>query len=65
MDLGSESGGGSQFRETIRARAVDFVDAPVQRRGIGTERLGFQITHEDDRKFYMKRDPKVPIHISN
>ena len=21
------------------------------------ERLGFQITHEDDRKFYMKRDP--------
>ena len=21
------------------------------------ERLGFQVTHEDDRKFYMKRDP--------
>ena len=73
-----------------------FVDAPVQRRGIGTEvmnrliadaaranhavllavvkinravrlyeRLGFQITHEDDRKFYMKRDPNLPIHISN
>jgi len=65
-----------------------FVDAPFQRRGIGTavmnrlitnaarlnhpvslavvkinpavrlyERLGFHITHEDDRKFYMKRDP--------
>ena len=65
-----------------------FVDAPLQRRGIGTavmnrlitnaarlnhpvslavvkinpavrlyERLGFHITHEDDRKFYMKRDP--------
>jgi ribosomal protein S18 acetylase RimI-like enzyme len=29
------------------------------------ERLGFQITHEDDRKFYMKRDPNVPVHISN
>jgi GNAT superfamily N-acetyltransferase len=71
-----------------------FVDAPVQRRGIGTEvmrrvigeasrtgravelavvkinpalrlyqRLGFQVTHEDDRKFYMRRepDPAVPI----
>ena len=23
------------------------------------ERLGFQITHEDDRKFYMKRDPDI------
>jgi ribosomal protein S18 acetylase RimI-like enzyme len=65
-----------------------FVDAPVQRRGIGTEvmrrvigeasragravelavvkinpalrlyqRLGFQVTHEDDRKFYMRREP--------
>jgi len=22
-------------------------------------RLGFQITHEDDRKFYMKRDPDI------
>jgi hypothetical protein len=21
------------------------------------ERLGFRVTHEDDRKFYMKRDP--------
>src|SRR5215469_9804888 len=65
-----------------------FVDAPLQRRGIGTavinrlitnaarlnhpvslavvkinpavrlyKRLGFHITHEDDRKFYMKRNP--------
>ena len=73
-----------------------FVDAPVQRRGIGTElmnrliadaaranhavllavvkinsavrlyeRLGFQITHEDDGKFYMKRDPNLPLNISN
>ena len=64
-----------------------FVDAPFQRRGIGTEvmnrligeaarahqavtlsvvkanpafrlyqRLGFRVTHEDDRKFYMRRD---------
>jgi GNAT superfamily N-acetyltransferase len=69
-----------------------FVDASVQRQGIGTvvmnriiseaahagqalslgvvkanparrlyERLGFQITHEDDRKFYMKREPDAPI----
>jgi ribosomal protein S18 acetylase RimI-like enzyme len=65
-----------------------FVDAPVQRRGIGTEvmrrligeasrsgravelavvkinpalrlyeRLGFKTTHEDDLKFYMRREP--------
>ncbi len=65
-----------------------FVDAPFQRRGIGSEvmkriigeaeiagqgvtlgvvktnpalqlyrRLGFQITHEDGRKFYMRREP--------
>lgn len=65
-----------------------FVDAPFQRRGIGTEvlrriieeasgrglpvrlavvkfnpsrrlyeRLGFRVTHEDDRKVYMSRDP--------
>jgi GNAT superfamily N-acetyltransferase len=69
-----------------------FVDAPLQRQGVGTEvmrhiiseaagaglavtlgvvktnpalqlyeRLGFQITHEDDRKFYMRRDPAVPM----
>jgi len=25
------------------------------------ERLGFQITHEDDRKFYMKRDPDSAV----
>jgi hypothetical protein len=23
------------------------------------ERLGFRVTHEDDRKLYMKRDPDV------
>jgi len=65
-----------------------FVDAPFQRKGIGTEvlrrivaeasrlqlpirlavvkfnpsrrlyeRLGFRVTHEDDRKVYMTRDP--------
>jgi GNAT superfamily N-acetyltransferase len=29
------------------------------------ERLGFRITHEDDRKFYMKRDPDMAAPISN
>ena len=69
-----------------------FVDAPLQRRGIGTavmnrlideatraqqamtlgvvktnpakrlyERLGFRTTHEDDRKFYMRREPDAVI----
>ena len=68
-----------------------FVDAPYQRKGIGTEvlrriiaeasrlelpirlavvkfnpsrrlyeRLGFRVTHEDDRKVYMTRDPDPP-----
>jgi GNAT superfamily N-acetyltransferase len=72
-----------------------FVDASVQRRGIGTEviqrliteaaragqavtlgvvkinpalrlyeRMGFRITHEDDRKFYMRRDPEAEAPIS-
>lgn len=25
------------------------------------ERLGFQVTHEDDRKFYMRRKPAAPM----
>jgi len=29
------------------------------------ERLGFRVTHEDDRKFYMKRDPDVARGLSN
>ena len=29
------------------------------------ERLGFRVTHEDDRKFYMKRDPDVSTRLSN
>ncbi|HEY3586586.1 MAG TPA: GNAT family N-acetyltransferase [Myxococcaceae bacterium] len=68
-----------------------FVDAPFQRKGIGTEvlrriveeasrlqlpirlavvkfnpsrrlyeRLGFRVTHEDERKVYMTRDPDRP-----
>jgi GNAT superfamily N-acetyltransferase len=72
-----------------------FVDATVQRRGIGTEvmrrvigeasrtgravelavvkinpalrlyeRLGFKVTHEDDRKFYMRREPDAAAQIS-
>jgi ribosomal protein S18 acetylase RimI-like enzyme len=28
------------------------------------ERLGFRITHEDERKFYMKRDPDRAAPIS-
>jgi ribosomal protein S18 acetylase RimI-like enzyme len=28
-------------------------------------RLGFRITHEDDRKFYMRRDPGTDVPISN
>jgi GNAT superfamily N-acetyltransferase len=68
-----------------------FVDAPLQRHGVGTEvmngliaeavrahlpvtlgvvktnpakrvydRLGFRVTHDDERKFYMRRDPAAP-----
>ena len=71
-----------------------FVEAPRQRRGIGTavmnlligeatraraamtlgvvksnpakrlyERLGFNVTHEDDRKFYMRREPDTAHHV--
>ncbi len=71
-----------------------FVDAPLQRRGIGTavmnlligeatraraamtlgvvksnpakrlyERLGFNVTHEDERKFYMRREPDTAHHV--
>ena len=29
------------------------------------KRLGFRITHEDDRKFYMRRDPGIEAPISN
>jgi GNAT superfamily N-acetyltransferase len=29
------------------------------------ERLGFHTTHEDDRKFYMKRDPNIDASISS
>jgi ribosomal protein S18 acetylase RimI-like enzyme len=29
------------------------------------ERLGFHITHEDDRKFYMKREPDIATPMSN
>jgi len=39
-----------------------FVDGPYRGHGIGTEimhyeRLGFRTTHEDARKFYMRREP--------
>lgn len=73
-----------------------FVDAPLQRRGIGTavmhrliaeatregqvmilgvvktnpakrlyERLGFRTSHEDDRKFYMRREPDTAASKTN
>jgi ribosomal protein S18 acetylase RimI-like enzyme len=29
------------------------------------QRLGFRITHEDDRKFYMRRDPDNEVPISS
>jgi ribosomal protein S18 acetylase RimI-like enzyme len=29
------------------------------------ERLGFRITHEDDRKFYMKREPDMAAPTSD
>jgi GNAT superfamily N-acetyltransferase len=77
----------SSIRDEARFLEQIFIDAPFQRRGIGTgiihrlidranranqpvtlgvvktnparrlyERLGFRITHEDDRKFYMRRE---------
>jgi GNAT superfamily N-acetyltransferase len=85
----SEDVGWMQSTVEDRARFLKqiFIDAPFQRRGIGTgiihrlmdranragepvtlgvvkinparhlyERLGFRITHEDDRKFYMRRE---------
>lgn len=73
-----------------------FVDAPLQRRGIGAavmhrliaeatregqvmilgvvktnpakrlyERLGFRTSHEDDRKFYMRREPDTAASKTN
>ena len=73
-----------------------FVEAPLQRRGIGTavmhrliaeatregqvmtlgvvktnpakrlyERLGFRTSHEDDRKFYMRREPGTAASKTN
>jgi GNAT superfamily N-acetyltransferase len=77
----------SSIRDDGRYLEQIFIDAPFQRRGIGTgiihrlidganrasqpvtlgvvktnparhlyERLGFRITHDDDRKFYMRRE---------
>jgi GNAT superfamily N-acetyltransferase len=77
----------SSIRDDGRFLEQIFIDAPFQRRGIGTgiihrvidqadranqpvtlgvvktnparrlyERLGFRVTHEDDRKFYMRRE---------
>jgi GNAT superfamily N-acetyltransferase len=82
----------SSIQGDARFLAQIFIDAPFQRRGIGTdiihrlidranhagqpvtlgvvktnparrlyERLGFRITHEDDRKFYMRREADAGI----
>jgi GNAT superfamily N-acetyltransferase len=77
----------SSIRDDARFLEQIFIDAPLQRRGIGSaiihrlihranrakqpvtlgvvktnparhlyERLGFRTTHDDDRKFYMRRE---------
>jgi len=45
-------GEAQQFNQAVRLNVVKINPCvPLY------ERLGFRITHEDDRKFYMKRDP--------
>jgi GNAT superfamily N-acetyltransferase len=50
----------SEFNLAVRLNVVRI--NPVRRL---YERLGFRVTHEDDRKFYMKRDPDVARRLSN
>ena len=45
-------GEGAQRHQTVRLNVVKI--NPARRL---YERLGFEVTHEDDRKFYMKLDP--------
>jgi ribosomal protein S18 acetylase RimI-like enzyme len=46
-------GAAAQANRTVRLNVAKI--NPARRL---YERLGFQVTHEDDRKFYMKLDPK-------
>jgi len=47
-------GEAAQVHQTVRLNVVKI--NPARRL---YERLGFRVTHEDDRKFYMKLDPAV------
>jgi GNAT superfamily N-acetyltransferase len=47
-------GEAAQLHQTVRLNVVKI--NPARRL---YERLGFQVTHQDDRKFYMKLDPNI------
>jgi len=53
-------GEATEFNRSVRLNVVRI--NPARRL---YERLGFRVTHEDDRKFYMKRDPDVAGRLSN
>jgi GNAT superfamily N-acetyltransferase len=50
----------ARVNQTVRLNVVKI--NPARRL---YERLGFQVTHEDERKFYMKRDPDLATRSSN
>jgi ribosomal protein S18 acetylase RimI-like enzyme len=52
-------GEAAQIRQPVRLSVVKI--NPALRL---YERLGFRITHEDERKFYMKRDPDLAAPVS-
>jgi ribosomal protein S18 acetylase RimI-like enzyme len=52
-------GEAAQLRQPVRLSVVKI--NPALRL---YERLGFRITHEDERKFYMKRDPDMAAPVS-
>ena len=52
-------GEAAQLRQPVRLSVVKI--NPALRL---YERLGFRITHEDERKFYMKRDPDLAAPVS-
>lgn len=49
----------AQLRQPVRLSVVKI--NPALRL---YERLGFRVTHEDERKFYMKRDPEMAAPVS-